>query len=543
MRPKSVVLAVLLCAVSSIASAATITRISPSVIRFGNVEEFVTLHGTDLVATEFALITITGPAGTFTLEPSAMSPNEMIFFVPEVMLLQEGTNVVTVAFKNLDEPVQALGPFTFSVETIEIFGPPLLSLPEFVLAEAENSDGAEVFFEVDAISQSGDVVDIDCSARSGDFFPIGSTPVQCSATDVNGTTTGEFEVRVIDATPPVLTLPDDFETDDPVVTFEVSAVDNFDGVVPVTCDRQSGSTFPTGVVTVYCEAYDSELNHAFGFFTVTVHGGAPVLTLPEDIFIEATSPAGAVVNYTVTATENGVINCNPPSGSQFPFGPTTVVCTATNNVGSTSGSFLVEVIDGGGPILTLPPDIVAEATSAAGAVVTYTASAVDAVDGIVPVTCAPESGSTFPLGVTIVTCTASDLQLHEVTGTFTVTVRDTTAPQVVSIVVSPDTLWPPDHKMVPVTVTVVAIDAVDDSPVSNIIAVRSNQPLNGTGDGDTAPDWIVTGPGTLQLRAERAGSADRIYTITIDTRDDAGNSIETEVQVKVTQAPRRRSVR
>jgi hypothetical protein len=547
MRPKFVALAVLLCAVSSIASAATITRLSPSVIRFGNVEEFLTLHGTDLVATEFILITVSGPAGTFTLEPSAVFDHEItdeiIFFVPEAMLLQEGTNTVTVAFKNLDEPVQNFGPFTFSVEDIQIVGPPLLSFPEHVLVEATNSEGAEAFFDVEAVSQSGDVVDIDCSSRSGSFFPMGSTPVICTATDVNGTSTGEFEVLVADLTPPVLTLPDDFETDDPVVTFEVSAVDNIDPDVTITCNRQSGSVFPTGIVTVTCEAYDDFLNHDSGSFTVIVHGGAPVLTLPEDIVVEATSPAGANVSYTVTATENGVITCNPPSGSLFPFGPTTVTCTATNNVGSTSGSFNVEVIDGGGPVLTLPDDIVAEATSAAGAVVTFTATAVDSVDGPVPVTCAPESGSTFPLGETVVTCTASDLQLHEVSGTFTVTVRDTTAPQVVKIEASPDTLWPPDHKMVLVTVTVVAVDAVDESPMSNIISVRSNQPINGTGDGDTAPDWIVTGPRTLQLRAERAGSADRIYTITVDTRDDAGNSVETEVTVKVTQASRRRAVR
>lgn len=543
MRPKFVVLAFFLCAVSSIASAATISGISPGVIRFGNVEEFLTLHGTDLVATEFALITVTGPAGVFVLEPSAMTPHEMIFFVPELFLLQEGTNTVTVAFKNIGEPVQNLGPIAFTVATIQFFGPPLLGLPEGVLAEAENSDGGEVFFEVSAVSESGAAVDIDCSASSGSFFPIGSTPVQCSATDVNGTATGEFEVRVADLTPPVLILPDDFETSDPVVTFEVSATDNIDGQVPVTCDRQSGSTFPAGRVTVRCEAYDGYLNYALGTFTVTVHGGAPVLTLPQEIFVEASSPDGAVVNYTVTATEDGVVDCNPPSGSLFPLGPTTVVCTAANAVGSTSGTFVVEVFDAGGPLLTLPDDIIAEATSAAGAVVTFTATAVDPVDGSVPVTCTPESGSTFPLGVTLVTCTASDLQLHEVSDTFTVTVRDTTAPQVVSVNASPDSLWPPNHQMVPVTINIVTFDAVDDSPMSSIIAVRSNQPLNGTGDGDTAPDWAITGPLQLNLRSERAGSADRIYTITIDTRDASGNSVETEVTVRVTQASRRRSVR
>lgn len=519
------------------------TRISPSVIRFGNVEEFITLHGSGLYATESVQITITGPAGVFVLEPSAMSEEQITFYAPEIVLLQEGVNVVTVAFKNLNEPVQNLGPFTFSVETIQIFGPPLLNIPESVFAAAESSDGAKVYFEAEAVSQTGEVVYVDCSARSGSFFPIGSTPVFCSATDSNGTSEGEFEVRVADVTPPVITIPDDFESSTPVVTFQVSAVDDIDGPIPVTCTRPSGSTFPTGIIEVYCEAYDSNLNHAAGTFRVTVHGGAPVLSMPEELIIEASSPAGAVVTYTVTASENGVVTCTPPSGSLFPMGPTDVSCTATNAAGSTSGKFPVTVIDGGGPVLTLPADIVAEATSADGAIVTFTATATDSVDGDVPVTCTPASGSAFPLGVTAVSCTASDLQGHEASGTFNVTVRDTTAPQVVSIEITPDTLWPPDHKMVLATVKVIAVDAVDSTPVSNIISVSSNQPLNGTGDGDTAPDWNITGPLKVELRSERAGSADRLYTITVDTRDDAGNSVETQVTVRVTQASRRRSVR
>lgn len=80
------------------------------------------------------------------------------------------------------------------------------------------------------------------------------------------------------------------------------------------------------------------------------------------------------------------------------------------------------------PVLTLPADITAEATSAAGAVVTYSASAHDAVDSTVPVSCNPASGSTFPLGTTTVECSAKDTANNTATGSFNVTVRDTTAP-------------------------------------------------------------------------------------------------------------------
>ena len=58
--------------------------------------------------------------------------------------------------------------------------------------------------------------------------------------------------------------------------------------------------------------------------------------------------------------------------------------------------------------------------------------------------------------------------------------------------------------------------------------------MNGTGDGDTAPDWEVTGDLTLNLRAERAATGTgRIYTITVESRDDFGNASTRTVTVTV----------
>src|SRR5437867_1069387 len=73
----------------------------------------------------------------------------------------------------------------------------------------------------------------------------------------------------------------------------------------------------------------------------------------------------------------------------------------------------------------------AEATGPSGAVVSYgAASASDLVDGAVAATCAPTSGSTFPLGSTTVTCTATDSAGNAGTATTTVLVHDTTPPVV-----------------------------------------------------------------------------------------------------------------
>ncbi|MFA6575460.1 MAG: HYR domain-containing protein [Nocardioides sp.] len=74
----------------------------------------------------------------------------------------------------------------------------------------------------------------------------------------------------------------------------------------------------------------------------------PVLDLPADITVDATGPTGAVVAYTVSATDDTdpspTVGCVPASGSTFPIGTTTVDCTATDEAGnSDTGSFDVTV--------------------------------------------------------------------------------------------------------------------------------------------------------------------------------------------------------
>lgn len=102
---------------------------------------------------------------------------------------------------------------------------------------------------------------------------------------------------------------------------------------------------------------------------------------------------------------------------------------------------------------------------------------------------------------------------------------DVEAPSISSSTPNPATLWPPNHKMVPVTVTTLAGDACDPTPRCAISSVSSDEPVNGLGDGDTAPDWEITGASTLLLRAERAGVGDgRVYSIGTTCTDAAGNA-------------------
>ena len=114
-----------------------------------------------------------------------------------------------------------------------------------------------------------------------------------------------------------------------------------------------------------------------------------------------------------------------------------------------------------------------------------------------------------------------------------VTVRDTTPPSVESAKASPNVLWPPNHQMVRVRVEVKASDACGEVS-SKIVSVTSNEPVNGHGDGNTSPDWKITGDLTVDLRAERAGPGKgRIYTIKLEISDHAGNKVTRNLTVSV----------
>jgi hypothetical protein len=115
----------------------------------------------------------------------------------------------------------------------------------------------------------------------------------------------------------------------------------------------------------------------------------------------------------------------------------------------------------------------------------------------------------------------------------TVTVKDSTPPTISQISASPKSLSPPNHKMVPVTLTVAASDQCS-TPTCKITSVSSNESTNGTGDGNTAADWQITGASTVNLRAERSGNGSgRTYTITVACTDGSGNTATKTTAVTV----------
>ena len=278
---------------------------------------------------------------------------------------------------------------------------------------------------------------------SGFTFPIGTTPVDCTATDAAGNTDmGSFNVTVNDNEAPTITAPANITVNnDPgqagaVVTLPSPIVaDNVPGVTG-SCSPGSGF-FNIGVTLVTCMATDTSGNTAQATLNVTVIDNEnPTIIAPADITIgNDAGLAGASVSFSPTIDDNapGVsVNCSPASGSFFPIGTTPVGCTATDAAGNTAfASFNVTVDDTEDPTIGVPADItVGNDPSLAGAFVSFSVTPADNAF-VVSVNCTATSGSFFPVGTTTVTCTATDGAGNTGADSFTVTVEDNEDPNVV----------------------------------------------------------------------------------------------------------------
>jgi hypothetical protein len=345
--------------------------------------------------------------------------------------------------------------------------------------------------------------------------------------------------EVTDRDGPLIYVPADMtvEASGPLgaeVTFHVES----SGEPPI-CDHVSGELYRLGETVVRCTATDSSGATSEEEFSITVADTMPpVLTVPDDLTVQATGPDGAVVTFEATATDlvDGTdvsLVCSPASGMRLPIGLTEVHCSARDHRNNlASASFDVNVIESqveARPVLTLPEEIVEEAANGAGAMVTYEASAHDELDGGIPVSCTPPSTSISPLGTTTVTCSATNSRKKTATGTFDVHVIDSTPPVFLGVTASPGLLQPLNHELREVTVTVETVDDVDPSPSAAIVGVMTNEPAD-------ASDWRITGRRTVELRAESSRpDADRIYTILVETIDRSGNRMRVAVDVTVSR--------
>ena len=135
------------------------------------------------------------------------------------------------------------------------------------------------------------------------------------------------------------------------------------------------------------------------------------IVCPENITTDtAPGQCSQIVNFAVNTTgESPVVVCDPPSGSAFPKGTTTVNCTATDASGNQATcSFTITVNDIEAPVITCPTDIMLPCGTEQLVSATFASTATDNCDPAPVVTYSIAPGAGFPVGETTVTATATD---------------------------------------------------------------------------------------------------------------------------------------
>jgi hypothetical protein len=209
-----------------------------------------------------------------------------------------------------------------------------------------------------------------------------------------------------------------------------------------------------------------------------------------DVTVPADTTAPAISSLTATPSQVW-----PPNGQLVPV---SVSVTATDNVDDQPACALSGITSTGA---TADDFAIRDALSAV----------VRAVGGrtyVLTVGCADTAGNRSSSSVRVVVP------------------ADTTAPVITDLYASPSTIWPPNGKMVPVTVAASATDDVDATPSCSLTSIA----------GGSAGDAVITGTFTANVRAlKNNDNSDRSYTLTVTCSDRASNKSTRAVTVTVTK--------
>jgi hypothetical protein len=312
---------------------------------------------------------------------------------------------------------------------------------------------------------------------------------------------------------------------------------SFTVTTPAVCSS-SGST-ATVIAAGNCRVNANQSGNANYFaapqvsqtFTIGAVGDTtpPVVTVPNTITVNTDNGlATAVVTYSPSFTDNepgGSITVSPSSGTAFAVGTTSVIATATDASGnSASDSFNVIVQDNEDPVVTPPSDISVNVDAGtSGAVATFTASATDNVPGVT-LSYVPVSGSTFAVGTTSVTATATDVAGNTASASFTVTVADNEAP----VITAPATASAATTAGQPtgvVSFSATATDVVDGS----ISPTFTSSPTAGLSPGSAFP--IGTTIVSVRAQDEAGNVATQNVIVTVTDGEDPTISVPTDITV------------
>jgi probable HAF family extracellular repeat protein len=387
-------------------------------------------------------------------------------------------------------------------------------------------------------------------------LPIGKTVVTLRVTDPCGaSSTATLTVTMADKVPPTgscpapLTVSADATCQAPVPNFVPQAIasDNCTpaGSLVITQTPGPGTLVGLGPHAVNITVTDLSGNSSgcSVLFTVVdttppaITGMPAPFTVPVGVDCQAIVPnvLGSVTAVDSCTPANLLVKSqNPPAGTLVGVGEYPLTVTVTDGAGNPAVSTVkFKVADTTAPIIQGPfARSVSTAANCQGSVP-------DMFDGFLVFSdnCTPKSqlvktqtpapGTKLSAGIYSVTVTVTDASGNTASAAVLLSVADNVAPVIQSLSVSPNVLSPPNHQIVPVTVSAVVTDNCDPAPVTKIVSISTN-------DGVSPGDIQITGNLTALLAANKTASGgNRIYMITVQTTDASSNSSSAQVSVTV----------
>jgi Ca2+-binding RTX toxin-like protein len=384
------------------------------------------------------------PLEDITIEASSIGANIVNVENPIVSDIQDATIYIiapdvfpigetTVTWTAVDASGNSA--ITTQIVTIIDTTKPGLSIPHDQTVEASSLD--ETLVDIGQ-AEAHDITGISSIVHNApDVFPLGSTLIAWTATDNHGNITTAYQtIIVVDTTSPIIIPPQDItsEATDPTMNYielgELVASDSV-GIESIINDKPIA--FPFGSTTVTWAVTDTSGNISQATQVVTlVDTTLPEIFAPTDIVAEAIGLSSTMVELGEATAYDimGIASVTEYPSNFFVLGETTITWTATDTSGnSASATQTITIVDTILPSITAPGSITMEATSADSNIVALgNPVSSDLVD--IP-SISNNAPDLFPLGETIVTWTATDTSGNSASATQTITIVDTTSPELI----------------------------------------------------------------------------------------------------------------
>jgi hypothetical protein len=439
------------------------------------------------------------------------------------------TTVIWTAIDNAGNMAVATQTVTIGDST-----PPMISGLSDITLEANGAQNT-VNLGNPTVSDLVGVLSIENDAP--ETFPLGETIVTWTAIDVakNEATTTQT-VTIVDSKPPKVKAPTAITAEatsldqNVVVLGEPSITDNSE-ILSVTNDAPE--TFPLGETIVTWTAVDSSANVGSATQTITIIDTTkPVIDEIADLTVEATSENQNIVTLIPpNATDIQQVTITNDAPTFFQLGQTTITWTAKDISGNNSTmSQVVSIVDTTAPALTVPSNVIQEATGKTGNIISLGEPMATDATGVSSIS--NDGPSDYPFGNTIVTWTATDNYGNTVYKTQNVTIIDTTQP----VISAPkDTVF----EATGVSGNIIELGNPKASDLVEVTSVTNDAPEL-FDLGDTVVTWTVTDTaGNTNTDTQVVSVIDTtapVVSIPADITQEATSGSGTIVQIGQAQA-------